>query len=50
MLLTRYRQQVSEDKAKLAQLNGPRPLSRAYQSLDLMANNALVEEEEKLNL
>ena len=52
MLLARYRQQVQQDQAALQQTGGlvARPLSRAYQSLDLQANNALIEEEEKLNL
>ena len=52
MLLSRYREQVQKDQAALqeAAKTAPRPLSRAFQSLDLNANNTLVDEEEKLNL
>ena len=52
MLLARYREQVQKDQAALqaAQRQNARPLSRAYQSLDLNANNTLSAEEEKLNI
>lgn len=52
MLLSRYREQVQKDQAALQEAGrtAARPLSRAFQSLDLTANNTLVDEEEKLNL
>jgi len=52
LLLERYRQQLQRDQAVMQQAGASavRPLSRAYQALDLTANNTLVEEEEKLSM
>ena len=50
MLMARYREQLQKDKQKMGSADAARPQSRAYQSLDLNANNTMTAEEEKLNM